>query len=104
MIVTDSGGKAMVICKSLEVLRVIFDLLDCHWEDFCESCKKIECYQYNKNATVDELDFSGALTAIINVINEIGLSDVEMLCRKLDSKLEDNNMLPLWLCVQARKK
>lgn len=104
MVVTDSGGKGMVICKSLEVLRVILDVPKSQWKDFCASCQTLDSYQYDRFAEVEPLDFSGALTTAIHVINEIGLVDVEMLCRKLESKQEDNDMLPLWLCVDARKK
>lgn len=49
-------------------------------------------------------DVTSVLNVYLNVLNEVGLSDVEMLCRKMESNFNDNDRLPLWLCVQARKK
>lgn len=108
LLVNDAGGRAMLICKSLELLRVLLDIPESQWGDFCGSLQKIDSYQYDRyyfeNNRMDLTDFTSVLTAAVNVINEIGLCDVEMLCRKLSSKLEDNDRLPLWLCVAARKQ
>lgn len=104
MVTNDVGGRAMVICKSLAVLRVILDVPESQWGDFCASCDTIENYEYNRFANVKPVDFCGSLTTAIHAINEVGLVDVEMLCRKLDSKRDENDRLPLWLCVNARKK
>lgn len=108
LIVSDSGGRALVICKVAEMLRLLLDIPASQWGDFCESVKLIGSYQYDKrffDSNALELhDFSRALTASLDLINEIGLADIEMLFRKLNSKLEDNDRLPLWLCIEARKK
>lgn len=98
----------MLICKSLDVLRVLLDIPVSQWGDFCDSLQKIDGYQYDRflfeKHSMNLADFANTLTASLNVINEIGLCEVEMLCRKLCSKLEDNDRLPLWLCVAARKQ
>lgn len=108
MITTDSGGRAMVICKSAEVLRVLLEIPKSQWGDFCESVRTIKEYRYDKyffeNHAVELYDFSTALTAALDLISEISMTDVEFLCRKLYSKMEDNDRLPLWLCINARKK
>lgn len=104
MVIADSGGKAMVIFKSFEALRIVFNIIPKEqWLSFCESCKKIKTYEYNKYNKVEEIStFSGALTRLINLTNQVGFTKFEMLCRKLESNIAENNNLPLWFCVSIR--
>ncbi|KAF5291463.1 hypothetical protein FQR65_LT01775 [Abscondita terminalis] len=104
--VQDEFGSALVLCKNLEVLRLILELESEQWKVWCQVFKTVKEYRYSEYDEVSsESVFIEALKTSIETINTCTMSNLEFKCRKIDSSShDDNSRIPLWFCIDARTK
>ncbi|KAK5641718.1 hypothetical protein RI129_010265 [Pyrocoelia pectoralis] len=85
----DEMGAALVISKSLELLRLLIGLEPGQWKTWCTAFKTVKKYIYNN----------------LQTINLFQISNLDLKCRKIDSnEHDDNDGMPLWFCVDARRR
>ncbi|KAF2883316.1 hypothetical protein ILUMI_22818 [Ignelater luminosus] len=107
----DEMGQSVVISKSTELLRLLLGLEPRQWVIWSQAFENIGEYVHDFNdAPLPSLGsdinntFYMALAVSIQVINATRISDLELKCRKMESSSMDNEGMPKWFCVDARRR
>lgn len=121
-------GQAVVISRSLKLLRLLLKLTEEQWAIWCKSFENIGRYTFDRNeyehlsvrgfvsnsavkfykcfvfkSSEDKL-FCEALTLMINAINIKKICDLELKCAKMWASLKIDEGMPKWFCLDAKER